>query len=143
MTQFRLFEYPLLLREQYLDSFGHVNNAAYLQIFEEARWELLSNAGYTMEHALASGLGFAILEANVRFARELRLRQAIIVRSQVQSYAGKVCKLRQWMVDPEGTIYCDALMTAGAFDLKTRRLARPTPEWLRALGIEGESAAAT
>jgi acyl-CoA thioesterase FadM len=29
----------LLTTERNLDSCGHVNNAAYLQIFEEARWD--------------------------------------------------------------------------------------------------------
>lgn len=33
-----IHEYPVVIREHHLDTFGHVNNAAYLDILEEARW---------------------------------------------------------------------------------------------------------
>ena len=39
--QENLFEYPVIIREQHLDSYGHVNNATYLQLAEEARWEMM------------------------------------------------------------------------------------------------------
>ena len=35
-------EYALVIREQHLDTFGHVNNAKYLEILEEARWDLIT-----------------------------------------------------------------------------------------------------
>ena len=40
------FVYETLIRESHLDTFGHVNNATYLQLYEEARWELITRNGY-------------------------------------------------------------------------------------------------
>ena len=37
--EWKVFTYPLLIKETYLDTFGHVNNATYLTLFEEARWD--------------------------------------------------------------------------------------------------------
>jgi thioesterase III len=34
----RIFEQAILIREEHLDTFGHVNNARYLEIFGQARW---------------------------------------------------------------------------------------------------------
>lgn len=42
MTQWKIFQYDMVIKIHHLDTFGHVNNAAYLQIFEEARsWDIL------------------------------------------------------------------------------------------------------
>ena len=42
----RVHDYQLVIREQHLDTFGHVNNAKYLEILEEARWDLITGNGY-------------------------------------------------------------------------------------------------
>src|SRR5690606_13293796 len=61
-----MHEYPLLIVESHLDTFGHINHATYLQIFEEARWDLITARGYGLEKIRESRLGPVILEANVR-----------------------------------------------------------------------------
>ena len=33
-----MFSYKVKIRESHLDTLGHVNNAVYLVLFEEARW---------------------------------------------------------------------------------------------------------
>ena len=45
----RTHEYPLLIVERHLDTFGHVNNATYLELFEEARWDWLQQNGYGLD----------------------------------------------------------------------------------------------
>lgn len=32
----KIFTYPMLIKESHLDSFGHMNNATYLELFENA-----------------------------------------------------------------------------------------------------------
>lgn len=41
-----IHEYPVVIREDQLDTFGHVNNAAHLDILEEARWDIITRNGY-------------------------------------------------------------------------------------------------
>ena len=38
-------EYPMTILEHHLDTFGHVNNAMYLQLFETARWQWITDGG--------------------------------------------------------------------------------------------------
>lgn len=132
----KTFSYPLLIKESYLDTFGHVNNATYLNLFEEARWDLVTKNGYGMKKIRETGLGPTILEIKLTFLKELRLREQISIETQLISYEKKVGKLLQKMVR-DGEVCCEAEFVFGLFDVKERKLVLPTPEWLHAIGCEG------
>ncbi len=131
----KIYSYPLTIRESHLDTFGHVNNATYLTIFEEARWEIVTSQGYGLDRIKEVQQGPVILEIQIKFLKELRLRTQATVKTQILSYTDKISKLKQWIEDSSGKIYVEAEFTVGLFDLKTRKLVAPTPAWLIALGI--------
>jgi YbgC/YbaW family acyl-CoA thioester hydrolase len=131
----RKHEYPLLIQEHHLDTFGHVNNAVYLQIMEQARWDLITSNGYGLAEVHRSKVGPTVLEVHLRFQRELKNRQRVVIQSYCESYSGKIAKLAQQIVDADGNLCCDALFTIGLFDLTTRKLILPTPGWLMAVGL--------
>ena len=131
-------EYRFVIHERHLDSFGHVNNAAYLDILEEARWDLITQNGYGLDTVQRLGVGPTVLEVQLRFVRELRNRQRVTIRTWLESYRGKIGKLVQKILDESGEVCSEALFTIGLFDMTTRRLVRPTPEWIAALGLRAE-----
>ena len=135
-------EYRLLILEKHLDTFGHVNNASYLEILEEARWDLITRNGYGLDEAHRLKIGPVVLEAHLRFVRELQNRQAVTIRSWLESYQGRIGQFAQQILTEDGTLCCDAMFTIGLFDLEARRLIRPTPEWAKALGLRPEDLAA-
>ncbi len=130
-----IYSYPLIIREFHLDTFGHVNNATYLSLFEEARWEIVTSQGYGLDKIKEVQQGPVILEIQIKFLKELRLRTQTTIKTQILSYTDKISKLKQWIEDSSGKIYVEADFTVGLFDLKTRKLVAPTPAWLTALGI--------
>ena len=127
------FFYPTIIKEIYLDSFGHMNNATYLTLFEEARWELLTERGFGLKTIMEKRLGPVLLEINVRFQKELRVRDKIVIETASTAYEGKILRLTQVMKRGDESC-CTAEATMGLFDLKERRLVAPTPEWLAAVG---------
>lgn len=131
-------EYRLLIIERHLDTFGHVNNATYLEIFEQARWEWISAAGYGLNQVAELKQGPTVLECTIKFRRELRNRQQVCVRSEVSSYVGKIARVRQEIVLPDGEIACEAEFVVGLFDLVRRKLIEPTSAWLAAVGLRQE-----
>jgi acyl-CoA thioester hydrolase len=131
----KVFHYHLLIKEQHLDTFGHVNNATYLTLFEEARWDLITQNGYGLQKIIESGIGPTILEINLKFTKELRLRDEIIIDTQLLYYNKKVGKLVQHMTR-KGETCCTGEFTISLFDLGKRKLILPTPEWLHAIGFE-------
>jgi len=129
-----VYEYSLLIRESHLDTFGHVNNAVYLALFEEARWQFVTDNGYGLDKIRETLQGPTILEVNLKFRHEIRLRDQITIKTQLDSYKGKVGIIKQWMYNQRGDMCCEAVFTMGFFDLKTRKLIHPSPEWMAALG---------
>ena len=126
--------YELLIRESHLDTFGHMNNATYLDLFEEARWELITNNGYGLKKIRETGLGPVILEINLEFKKEIRLRERIRIETECLDYTGKVSTIEQRMINEKGEVCCRAKFVFGLFDLKARKLVSPTPDWLKAVG---------
>lgn len=132
MTQHR---YALQIIERHLDTFGHVNNAAYLELYEEARWDWITQNGYGIDRVQTERKGPTILEINVTFKRELRNRQRIEIVSWMDSYPCRVGTCLQQIVDVDGKLCSEARFAIGLFDLDARKLISPTPAWRRAVGL--------
>jgi acyl-CoA thioester hydrolase len=136
-------EKTILISEAHLDSFGHMNNARYLELFEQARWDLITERGFGIETIRRTSTGPVVLEVSVRFRRELPPREQIVIRSQLASYEGKVGILRQEMIKSDGAVAAEASFTFGLFDLKRRKLIEPSPAWAYAVGLTDERPPAT
>jgi YbgC/YbaW family acyl-CoA thioester hydrolase len=135
MNSEKIFYYPLTIKESHLDMLGHVNNATYLNLFEEARWEIITENGFGIEKMRATGLGPVILEITIKYLKELRLRDSIVIETQFNSYEKKIGKILQRMLRGDD-VCCTAELTFGLLDLKQRKLIMPTEDWLKAIGAE-------
>lgn len=126
-------DYELMIKEQHLDTFGHVNNATYLELFEEARWEFITNRGYGLKEVMKFQKGPVILEAHIKFFKELKLREMIKITFEALSKQGKIVQIKQQMIKSNGDVSSELLVTVGFFDLAERKLISPTAEWLKVL----------
>jgi acyl-CoA thioester hydrolase len=125
-----------VVKESHLDTFGHMNNATYLQVFEQVRWDLISQKGYGIPEIREKGFGPVILEVQIRFKKELKLRQHVKIETTLLSYEGRVGTLLQEMKNDAGESCCTAEIKLGYFDIRARKLVPPSPEWLAAIGFE-------
>ena len=129
-------QYRTQIRERHLDSFGHVNNAQYLVLFEEARWEMITSRGYGMKEVHESKIGTVILACSVKFKRELSLREWITIETKLVSVEKKIGILHHLILKEDGKVAAEAEFQMGCFDLKDRKLIQPTERWLHA--VKGE-----
>lgn len=130
-----MHQYFTKIITKHLDSFKHVNNAQYLNLYEEARWDLITQNGYGFNQIQATGLGPVILEVKVSFLQELLLDDEIMIETKLLSYDKKIGKLEQ-IITKKNTLCSRAEFIFGLFDLKKRQLVLPTPDWLRAIGYK-------
>ncbi|HVJ64775.1 MAG TPA: acyl-CoA thioesterase [Bdellovibrionota bacterium] len=136
MARSKVHTYEFLVREAHLDTFGHVNNAEYLRLFEEARWEIITAGGYGMREIKERGVGPVLLEVNVKFKKELRLRQRVFIETELEEQNAKIYKIFQKMKNAEtGDICAEAEYTAGIFDTAKRKLIDIPDTWRRAVGM--------
>lgn len=132
-----VFEYKTKILESHLDSFGHVNNANYLKLFEEARWDFITKNGHGLDFVLEKKVGPIILDLNLRFKHELKNREDILIQSQViEVKSSKIYIIEQKMMREDGKLVAIAQFTAGFFDLQARKLITPEAGWVKALGIK-------
>lgn len=136
MNQNEVFEYEILIKESHLDSFGHVNNAIYVQLYEEARWDFITKNGFGLDVIQRDQVGPVLLDLQVRFKREIKNRETIKIQSQTREVlSSKIMILEQKMINAQGKVASEAVFTIGFFDLKARKLIDAGPEWLKAVGI--------
>ena len=131
-----ILDKTIRISEAHLDSFGHLNHARYFELFEQSRWDIITERGFGIDVIRRTQTGPVILEASAKFLRELAPRETVIIRSELLSYERKIGKMRQVMIKADGEVACDATFVFGLFDMAKRRLIDPTPEWAYAVGFE-------
>lgn len=128
------FIYRLQILEHHLDNFGHVNNAVYLSLYEEARWDFITRNGYGLDVIMQRQKGPVILEARVRYRKELLNRDWITIRSYPEAPSNrKIMTIKQEMIREDGTLASEADFLVGYMDFKTRKLLSPDEDWNKAI----------
>ena len=135
MKTSRKFSYKFTVDQDLLDEYGHVNNAKYLNLYEEARWDILDKSGHGQEMVRKSRKGPVILEVNVRFSRELLPGQRIRIETTSRRKNEKIFYFDQAMINEEGKEASRAVFTAALFDLEKRKMVTPGEDWLKAFGF--------
>jgi YbgC/YbaW family acyl-CoA thioester hydrolase len=73
----------LSVRGYELDSYGHVNNAVYLQYLEHARWVFMKDKGL-LERIYSEGLFLVVAETQIRYLREATLFDELVVETVME-----------------------------------------------------------
>ncbi len=77
------FDFHLQVRGYELDSYGHVNNAVYLNYTEQARWDLFRRLAL-LDNIQQSGFKIVIVETNIKYIRQLRLFDEVRIETQME-----------------------------------------------------------
>jgi acyl-CoA thioester hydrolase len=134
------FVFETIVAGNHLDVFGHVNNANYLELYEEARWDFIEKNGFGLERIMRDKIGPVILDINITFKAELLNRDKIKIISHPGEMKHKyIMNLHQKMVKDDGTVASTLIMQIGLFDLTKRKLILPTKDWFKAIGMDANS----
>ena len=123
--------YQFTVLETHLDTFGHINNATYLTLFEQARWEILENNNFGLKFIQSSQKGPVILKIEIAYKKEVSLREQMTIEtSYVKKVNPKVIRLKQQMLNSNKDICCEATFDIGFMDLSKRKLIRFTEDYI-------------
>ena len=99
------------VRGYHADFYGHVNNARYLEFFEEDRWAHLESTLDLQEWA-TKGLVFLVVNINVNYRRAVGVGETILVSTRLEKIGNKSAVLLQEIVMKESKeIAADARIT--------------------------------
>ena len=74
----------ITVRGYELDSYGHVNNAVYLQYLEHARWVFMKDQGM-LDRIKEEELFLVVTETHIRYLREANLFDELIVETTMKA----------------------------------------------------------
>jgi thioesterase-3 len=104
------------VRGYHADFYGHVNNARYLEFFEEDRWARLESK-IDLRKWAAQGLGFLIVNINVNYRRAVQVGEVVVVTTTIEKINSKSAVLKQEILFKEThEVAADALITFVVID---------------------------
>ena len=99
------------VRGYHADFYGHVNNARFLEFFEEARWSKLENV-LDLPQLVKKGQVFLVVNINVNYRRAVPVGETILVGTTVEKIGNKSVALKQEIVFKENhEVAADAIVT--------------------------------
>ncbi|QHW33317.1 acyl-CoA thioesterase [Paenibacillus rhizovicinus] len=121
---------PIIVRSTEIDINGHVNNAKYLEYFEWGREEWYEQCGLPYETFGMMGIQTVTVNINVNYRQECRQGDRLTVICHPDRVGRSSYVLKQELVDEQGSVRADALVTSVTIDTSTRR-SREVPDELR------------
>jgi len=99
------------IRGYHADFYGHVNNARYLEFFEEDRWARLESV-IDLRQLAAKGYIFLIVNINVNYRKAVPVGETLLVSTVLEKVGARSSVLKQEMVfKKSGEVAADALVT--------------------------------
>ena len=80
------YESRITVRGYELDSFGHVNNAVFLNYCEEAQWQILRKKNL-YDYFFRNSLILVVAGVEIRYIKEARVFDELVVRTRLKREA--------------------------------------------------------
>jgi YbgC/YbaW family acyl-CoA thioester hydrolase len=119
-----MFEYRLSVRGYELDSYGHVNNAVYLNYFEQARWEIFRQLDL-INYFRNNHLLLVVTEMQVRYSREVKLFDELVIRTKVEKEAPYLVFYHRMFLDGSRVKICSATVKTLLTDMEKHTIDIP------------------
>ncbi len=104
------------VRGYHADFYGHVNNARYLEFFEEDRWARLESK-IDFNDWDARRLAFLIVNINVNYRKAVKVGEVVTVTTGIEKINTKSVVLKQEIAfKSSGVVAADALITFVVID---------------------------
>jgi thioesterase-3 len=113
MTVVSVMEYmtEIKVRGYHADFYGHVNNARYLEFFEEDRWAHLESK-IDLKKWAAQGIVFLVVNINVNYRRALPVGETLVITTNLEKIGNRSAVLQQKiLLKGSKEVAADALVT--------------------------------
>lgn len=111
------------VRGYHADFYGHVNNARYLEFFEEDRWALLESK-IDLKKWATQGIFFLVVNINVNYRLAVPVGETLLVSTDVEKIGKRSVVLQQQILLKESRkVAADALITFVIADKSGRAVA--------------------
>jgi thioesterase-3 len=107
------------VRGYHCDFYGHVNNARFLELLEEARWSYLEDS-LDLSEWKEKNLGIVVAALNINYRRPAPVDTVLEIRSTVGEMGAKTGVIHQDVLNQTtGKLVADADVTFAVVDIRT------------------------
>lgn len=111
----------------FIDIMGHMNVMWYIHIFDHGTRNLFNRFGFGEEYIQRTGMGSFALESHIRYLAEVKLGEAVTVRSRVLDRSAKTIHFLHFMTRDDDESLAATIEVLGAHADLTRRKVTPFP----------------
>jgi len=109
------------VRGYHLDMYGHVNNARYLEFFEEARWCYIEEK-INLSEWKGRGYAFLVVNININYRQPALLDQILAIHCELSKIGKKSATIHQKMlIKGSDKIIADADVTFVVINRATQK----------------------
>ena len=96
------------------DIYGHLNNANYLRILEEARSIALNKIGFSLGYLLQQNIAIFVTDIHIKYLKQISFAEDVVIKSFVKKQNRLKCLWYQEIYDSKNTL-CATAEISGAF----------------------------
>lgn len=127
---YSVFQSEIKVRPDDIDMNGHVHYSKYLEYLLAARYEQMErDYKMTMEEFLEQGITWFASKVNIEYKRSLKMKDVVIVKTNIDSFSGAHCKVNFRMeIKETGKLSASGDVDYTLVSVKTGRPTRITDE---------------
>lgn len=111
----------IVVKEEDIDSLGHVNHIVYFQYLQDGRSDWFRKAGISYENFKKDNLETVVLKLEVLYRQEAKLGERLFVKTQPVRLGNTSFVFEQKILNEKNEVINEATVTEVMFDLKTRK----------------------
>jgi thioesterase III len=122
------FSTDIKIRGFHIDVFGHMNNARYLELMEDARWQYIDATNF-QEYLTKNNWGFAVVNINISYKKPAHNGDILTFTQTIKRMGNSSMTIDQIMTKKNtGELVASAEVTFVVLDLASHRPARISDE---------------
>jgi acyl-CoA thioester hydrolase len=120
-----------VIPKEYMDIMGHMNVMWYIHLFDDGTRNFFRSFGFGEDYVRRTGMGSFALESHVRYRAEVKVGEAVTVRSRVLARSAKTIHFMHFMTrDHDGMLAATIETLSAHADLSRRKVVPYPPEIL-------------
>ena len=121
----------IVVKEEDIDSLGHVNHIVYFQYLQAGRTDWFRKTGLSFENLNKRNLESVVLKLEVLYKQEARVGEHLIVETHPLRLGNTSFVFEQRILNHRNDVITEATVTEVMFDLKTRKSTPVVEEIIR------------
>ncbi|MGI4728180.1 MAG: acyl-CoA thioesterase [Janthinobacterium lividum] len=129
---YSIFETEFKVRPDDIDMYQHVHNSKYFDYVLAARYDQMERFyGMPMEEFMSQGFGWVVRTAYVDYKRALTMSDVFTVRTGIESFADKGCRVQFEIINKKTKkVCCDGWFDYTLIDTTTGRGVKVSDEMI-------------